>query len=165
VKDQDTLLRAAAVLARSGVPFALDILGFDTLDGEIQRLAVSLGVSDCVTFHGFVPHAQLRPFFESADLLLVSSRHEADPVVVLEAAMAGVPTVGTAVGHIRGWAPHAAVAVPIRDHEALARETAALLADEARRLRIAAAAQARAIEQDADWTAGEVTRIYAELLA
>ena len=163
VKDQETLLRAAAVLATNGVPFALDIVGTDTLDGEIQRLAASLGLSDRVIFHGFLPQHELRPFFERADLLLVSSRHEADPVVVLEAAIAGVPTVGTAVGHIAEWAPHAAVAVPIRDAEALARETATLLGDEPRRWRIAAAAQARAIQQDADWTAREVVTIYDRL--
>lgn len=163
VKDQETLLRAMAVLARDGVPFVLDIVGTDTLDGEIQRLAASLGLSDHVQFHGYLPQSQLRPFFDAADLLLVSSRHEADPVVMLEAAIAGVPTVGTAVGHIVEWAPYAAVVVPIRDHEALARETAALLADDAHRMRIAAAAQARAIEHDADWTAREVLRIYDQL--
>ena len=84
-------------------------------------------------------------------------------MVLLEAAMVGVPTVGTGVGHIIEWAPHAAVAVPLRDHDALARETTALLADDARRLRIAAAAQALALAQDADWTAREVSRIYREL--
>lgn len=164
VKDQETLLRAAALLARSGIPFTLDIVGTDTLDGEIQRFAASQGVQDRVTFHGFLPQQHLRPLFERADLLLVSSRHEADPVVVLEAAMVGVPTVGTAVGHIVEWAPHAAVAVPVRDHEALARETAALLRDEPCRLRMAAAAQARAIEHDADWTAREVLKIYDRLM-
>jgi glycosyltransferase involved in cell wall biosynthesis len=163
VKDQETLLRAGAVLAKQGIPFAMDIVGADTLNGEIERLAVSLGVSNCVTFHGVLPREQLRLLFEGADLLVMSSRHEADPVVVLEAAIAGVPTVGTAVGHILEWTPHAAVAVPVRDYEALARETAALLAEDARRVGIAAAAQARAIEQDADWTSREVSRLYEHL--
>ena len=163
VKDQPTLLRAAARLAHGGVLFSLDVVGVDTLDGEIQRTAVSLGISDRVTFHGFLPQAELRPLVERADLLLLTSRHEAGPLVVLEAALAGVPTVGTAVGHIAEWGPEAAAVVPVADAEALARETAALLADDERRRQIAAAAQRRAIAEDADWTARQVLGIYAAL--
>ena len=163
VKDQPTLLRAAALVAHEGVPFSLDVVGVDTLNGEIQGTALSLGVSDRVTFHGFLPQAELHPLLERADLLLMSSRHEAGPIVVLEAALTGVPTVGTAVGHIAEWQPEAAVAVPVGDPEALARETAALLADDERRTRIAAAAQRRAIAEDADWTARQVLAIYAAL--
>ena len=101
---------------------------------------------------------------ESADLLLLTSRHESGPLVVLEAAIAGVPTVGTAVGHLVDWAPHAAVTVPVGDAEALARETAALLADEDHRLRLAEAVQARAEVEDADWTALQILLRY-EVLA
>ena len=77
--------------------------------------------------------------------------------------MAGVPTVGTAVGHLCDWAPDAAVAVEIGDYKALAHETAALLDDEDRRLRLAAAAQQGATREDADWTAARVLAIYDEL--
>ncbi len=164
VKDQATLMRAAALLADEGVSFQLDVVGADTLEGEVQRLAAALRVSDRVDFHGFLPHDRLRPLMERADLLLMSSRHEAGPVVALEAAVAGVPTVGTSVGHIQEWAPEAAVAVPIGDDRALAREIAALLEDDAQRRRIAAAAQARALLEDADSTAQGVLRIYADLV-
>ena len=163
VKDQGTLVRAAAILRQQGIPFHLDVVGEDTLGGVVQRTARELGLDDVVTFRGFLPHAELRPLVEAADVLLVSSRHEADPIVLLEAAVAGVPTVGTAVGHIGDWAPEAAVAVPVGDAAALARETAALLADEDRRLRIAAAAQARALAEDADWTARRIVAIYEAL--
>lgn len=165
VKDQRTLLLAARELSGAGVAFHLDVVGEDTLGGEVQGLAAALGLQAQVTFHGFLPHKALRPLVERATLLLVSSRHEADPVVVLEAAAAGVPAVGTAVGHLQDWAPEAAVAVPVGDAHALARETAALLSDEARRLRIAAAAQARAVAEDADWTAARVLEIYEALVA
>ncbi|HEX7120125.1 MAG TPA: glycosyltransferase family 4 protein [Longimicrobiales bacterium] len=163
VKDQGMLLRAARALRDAGTAFRLDIVGEDTLGGSVQRMATALGLDDVVTFHGFLPHARLRPMVEAADLVLVSSRHEADPIVLLEAAVAGVPTVGTAVGHLADWAPDAAVAVPIGDAAALARETAALLADEPRRMRIAAAAQARALAEDADWTARRINEILEEM--
>jgi glycosyltransferase involved in cell wall biosynthesis len=163
VKDQITLLRAMACLRRAGVDFHLDVVGVDTLGGRIQRLAEEYGLTGCVTFHGFLPHSQLQPLVGRAHVLVVSSRHEADPIVVMEAAMTGVPTVGTAVGHLVDWAPSAAVAVPVRDHGALAREIRALLSDEPRRLRIASCAATRVAQEDADWTAQRILRLYESL--
>jgi glycosyltransferase involved in cell wall biosynthesis len=160
VKDQATLLAAVARLRDRGVSFGLDVVGFDTLDGQIQRLAATLGLTDSVHFHGFAPHAQLRPWFQRAHALVVISIHEAAPVVLLEAAIAGVPTVGTSVGHIADFVPDAAVAVPVRDPIALAAAIEALAEDEPRRLRLAAAAQMRAMAIDADFTAATMTRIY-----
>jgi glycosyltransferase involved in cell wall biosynthesis len=164
VKDQATLLRALAHLRAQRVEFLLDVVGVDTLGGEVQRMAAALDLVGCIEFHGFLTQDRLRPLVERADLMLISSRHEAGPVVVLEAGLAGVPTVGTAVGHVDEWAPGAAVAVPVGNAARLAAETAALLADEGRRQRLAAAAQARALREDADWTAREVLQIYADLM-
>ena len=163
VKDQPVLLRALARLREAGVDATLDVVGEDTLDGRVQALAADLGLARAVRFHGFLPQDRLRSLVIGADLLLVSSRHEGDPVAMLEAAAAGVPTVGTAVGHVSDWAPEAAVAVPVGDHAALARETAALLADEPRRRRLAEAARARALAEDADWSAARVLELYEEL--
>lgn len=165
VKDQHTLVAAVADLASAGVSFTLDLVGVDTLGGEIQERSRTLGVAGQITFHGFLVQRRLRPLVESADLFLLSSRHEAGPVAVLEAAIAGVPTVGTAVGHVRDWAPEAAVAVPVDDHRALARAVQELLEDEPRRLRVATAAQGRAMARDADWTARRVEEIYHELIS
>jgi len=163
VKDQATLLRAANIMARRGVAFQMDIVGGDTLAGRIQALSRDLRMSDRLEFHGFLPHHQVRPLMERADLLLMSSRHEAGPLVVLEAAAVGVPCVGTAVGHIAEWSPSAAVAVPVGDAAALARETEALLADEPRRLRLAVAAGERARREDANYTARRFEQVYSAL--
>lgn len=163
VKDPPTIIRAAARLREMGVDFRLDVLGIDLRGGEIHRLASSLGLDGIVHFHGDVPHAELRTWMEQADLLLLASRHEGDPVVVLEAAVAGVPAVGTAVGHLAQWAPEAGSVVPFADPDALAAAAAALLADEDRRLRMAAAAQRHAMEHDADHAAERILHIYDEL--
>lgn len=165
VKDQETLLRALALLRADGIHFELDVVGADTLGGKVQRLASALGLGDRVKFWDYLPHRLLRPLVERADLLLVSSRHEAGPLVALEAAICGVPTVGTMVGHLADWAPEAALAVPVRDHEALAAAVGELLGDERRRLRLATAAQEWALHYNADWTAKRVVAWYAELTA
>jgi glycosyltransferase involved in cell wall biosynthesis len=154
VKDQATLLRAAAHLRAAGVPFTLDLVGLGT---------AALALPEGARGHGVLRRDALRALMERADLLLVSSRHEAGPLVVLEAAVAGVPSVGTAVGHVAEWTPDAALAVPVGDAEALARAAAALLDDEPRRLAIAREAQRRAVAADADYTAARFERIYREL--
>lgn len=163
VKDQPTLLRALVELANGPYAFQMDIVGEDTLGGEIQRLARELGVADKVRFHGFMTQRQLLPLMQAAHLLVVSSRHEAGPVAVLEAAAVGVPTVGTAVGHIAEWAPDAALAVPVGSGQSLAAALRRVLSDEALRLRLARAAWARAMREDADYTAGCFQAIYDEL--
>ncbi|MFC5436127.1 glycosyltransferase family 4 protein [Rhodanobacter umsongensis] len=165
VKDQPTLLHALAALREAGVAFQVDIVGVDTLQGEMQRLTAGLGLEHCVSFAGFKTQRELRPLMAAADLLVMSSLHEAGPLVMLEAAVAGVPTVGTAVGHIAEWAPSAALAVPVADAPALAGAIRRMLDDEALRLRVAAAAQRRAIHEDANHTAAVFGAIYRRLLA
>jgi glycosyltransferase involved in cell wall biosynthesis len=160
VKDQSTLLRALATLQQRGVDFALDIIGEDTLDGAIDTLSKDLGLAERVHFHGFLTQRQLRPLVESADLMILTSHHETGPVVLLEAALAGVPTVGTAVGHVAEWAPEAAIAVPIGDPAALAGAIGRLLDDEDLRLRIARVALQRATREDADYTAERFHALY-----
>jgi glycosyltransferase involved in cell wall biosynthesis len=163
VKDQPTLLRALAALDKSGIPFELDIVGEDTLHGEIQALAGRLGLSDRVRFRGFLTQRQLRPVVEAADLMIISSCHEAGPLAILEAAVAGVPTVGTAVGHIAEWAPHAALAVPVGDSAGLAGAIGQALNDEDLRLRIAREALNRATSEDAGYTARRLVELYESL--
>ena len=163
VKDQSTLLQAFALLATSRPGVHLDIVGVDTLHGEIQALAKSLNIADQIAFHGYLTQVDLRPIMEAAHILVMSSRHEADPIVMLEAAMVGVPTVGTAVGRIAEWAPDAALVAPVGDARGLASLIESLLADDQLRLRVAAAAQRRAMAEDAGHTARCFELIYAAL--
>jgi len=165
VKDQRTLLQALTVLAKTGLDFHMDIVGVDTLQGEIERLATHFGLERHVRFLGFRTQRELRPLIESSDVLVMSSLHETGPVVLLEAAVAGVPTVGTAVGHLTEWAPSAARAVPVGDWNALAEAIRQVLADEELRLRLAYTAQRRAIAEDADHTARAFEALYLQLRA
>jgi glycosyltransferase involved in cell wall biosynthesis len=165
VKDQTTLLRALAALEESGLHFEMDIVGEDTLRGEIQEMARKWGLSLQVRFHGFLTQARLRPLMEAAHLMILSSRHETGPLAMLEAAVVGVPTVGTAVGHIAEWAPRAAVAVPVGDWSGLASAIGNVLRDENTRLRIAREARSLAIREDADHTARSFQSIYEQLCA
>jgi glycosyltransferase involved in cell wall biosynthesis len=163
VKDQPTLLRALALLAQQGIPFEVDVIGEDTLQGSIQRLTYELQLANRVRFHGFLTQSQLRPIVQAAHLMIVSSRHEAGPLAVLEAATVGVPSVGTAVGHIAEWAPSAALAVPVGDWTSLAAAVRQMLTAEELRLKLAHEAYTRATREDADYTARAFLNLYGEL--
>ena len=163
VKDQRTLLQAfRRVVDRLGA-VELDIVGEDTLGGEVQRRARELRLGGRVTFHGFLPQEALAARYRAAHLHVLSSRHESQGVVILEAAAAGLPTVGTAVGLLPTLAPDAARVVPPGDAAALADAICALLVDRAAREALGAAAQRFAEAHDAAWTARTFEAIYARV--
>ena len=160
VKDQTTLLLALAALRDLKISFHMDVIGEDTLGDAVQKLAVDLKLGGAVRFHGFLTQRDVVPLVSAAHLMMLSSRHEAGPLAVLEAAAVGVPSVGTAVGHLAEWAPNAALCVPVGDWAALARETARLLNNEDQRLRLAVSAHQRALLEDADVTAASFQALY-----
>jgi glycosyltransferase involved in cell wall biosynthesis len=163
VKDHGTMLRALRLLADRGYDFRLDVVGEDTLSGETQALAVELGLASRICFHGFLTQRELRPIVENAHVALVSSRHEAGPFAMLEAAAVGVPTVGTAVGHVAEWSPDAALAVPCRDAAALANALESVLEDDELRIRLGHEALRRAEAENADFTARRFREIYRQV--
>jgi glycosyltransferase involved in cell wall biosynthesis len=163
VKDQETLLRALRLVVEQEPAVHLDIVGEDTLGGVVQARCAELGMGRHVTFQGFLPSDRLLPLYQSAHLHLLTSRHESQAVVVGEAAAAGLPTVGTAVGVLAELAPESALAVPVGDERAMAAGILALLRDPERREQIGRAAQAWARRYDADWTAAQFERLYADI--
>jgi glycosyltransferase involved in cell wall biosynthesis len=165
VKDQATLLRAAALLQTRRVDFALEIAGAGPLEPDVCRLVEQLGIGARVSFRGALTHDELPGFYRDAAAFVLSSRHEAQCMAALEAAACGVPIVGTAVGVVPELVPDAAVAVPIGDHGALAAALEALLRDAARRRALADAAVAQVSAEFAVETCVERTRaLYRELV-
>jgi glycosyltransferase involved in cell wall biosynthesis len=128
VKDQVTLLRAFARL-RTKLPCAtLDIAGDGPLRNELEALAAKLDVAAAVRFCGEVDHPDLPELiYRGASALVLSSRHEAQGMVAIEAAACGVPIAGTRVGVIPELAGSAASVAPVGSVEALADAMAATL--------------------------------------
>jgi glycosyltransferase involved in cell wall biosynthesis len=111
VKDQRTLLAAFAELRHRVPGLRLDIVGDGPLRADLARVAHELEISDAVCFVGERDHGQLVPLYQSAHAFVLSSRHEAQCMVALEAASCGLPVIGTSVGVVPELAPHAAVKV------------------------------------------------------
>jgi len=163
VKDQPTLLRAFVRILAAEPTARLDIVGEDTLQGEIQALARTLGLEEAVAFHGFEPSDRVAERLRTSHLLLHSSLSEAGQMVTLEAGACGVPCVGTCVGHVADLAPSAAVAVPIGDSEALARAALDLLRNPTQRGLLAQRALHFVRAHDADFTAERFEQLYLQL--
>jgi glycosyltransferase involved in cell wall biosynthesis len=145
IKDQATLVRAAARLHERGRRFRLEVLGEGPLRGGLEELARRLNVDSCVRFRGAVRHEALPEAYRGAAAFVLSSRHEAQSMAVLEAAACGVSTVGTAVGLVPELAEAgAARAVPTHDPEALAGALDDLLGSAERRRALGLAARAQA---------------------
>jgi glycosyltransferase involved in cell wall biosynthesis len=126
VKDQITLLRAVAQLRASVPGVHFHVAGDGPLRTALCDQARALDLAGSVTFHGHIPRHHLASFYRAADVLALSSRFESQSVVVLEAALSGLPIVGTAVGLVSDFAPDAAIAVPVGDDAALARAMASM---------------------------------------
>ena len=130
VKDQRLLLRAFARVLPAVPTARLDIVGDGPLRPELEHLAAQLGVRDAVCFRGSVDHAALPAVYASAAAFVLSSRHEAQCMVALEAAACARPIVGTSVGIIPQLAAAgAALASPVGDLTALADAMHAALSD------------------------------------
>lgn len=164
VKDQPTLLRAFKEILANEPEARLDVVGEDTLKGEIQRLAGELGLGGAVAFHGFQPSEVVAEMLQRSHLLLHSSLSECELVVCLEAAACAVPTVGTEVGLIADLAPEAAVAVPVRDAVGMATAAVELLHTPGRRKRLGRHALDFARAHDADRTACQFEALYGEMV-
>jgi glycosyltransferase involved in cell wall biosynthesis len=170
VKDQATLVRAVAELADRSIDVHLDVVGENTLGKAIPDLVRELDIAERVSFHGYQPTESLASFYARAHVFVLSSRHEAANVAVLEAAASGVPIVGTAVGHLADWTSSSgvnprpvidkAVTVPTRDPSALADAVERVLASPEVRSQMARAARAWTLAHDADWTAREFEALY-----
>lgn len=100
IKGLADLIGTVALLVERGITnFHLDILGPTDHHPAYYMLcrekARTLRVEDYLTFRGTV---NVRELLGEFDMLVLPSYNEGQPIVVLEAMTAGIPTVGTEVG-------------------------------------------------------------------
>lgn len=162
-KDHETLFRAFAALPEE-LGAHLVLLGRGSREAELRKLA-----GDRVVFAGFVENPV--DAYAAADVIALSSRHEGLGLVLVEAALAGVPAVATNVGGIAEAVRDGVTGLlaPAADADAaskaLGTSLARLLGDADERARMGAAARDFARERfSVERYVREHLALYAELL-
>jgi glycosyltransferase involved in cell wall biosynthesis len=97
IKGADLLIDAVARLHADGKPVTLTLGGDGEEMGALKAQVQRLGLTDAVRFIG---HVKARYGFSKGRLLVVPSRGDSMPYVVIEAAAAGIPMVAANVGGI-----------------------------------------------------------------
>jgi glycosyltransferase involved in cell wall biosynthesis len=125
LKGADVLIEAIAHLGRAGRVVSATIIGEGDESNALRAQVGRLGLTGEVRFLGHVP---ARRAFSLGRLLVVPSRGESLPYVVIEAAAAGIPMLATNVGGVSEiFGPHASRLVPPDNPSALAEAIAEAL--------------------------------------
>jgi len=123
------VLLAAVAQARNRVSFDLAIVGDGPERTDLQRLANGLGAADRVRFVGWQENPL--PSMAQADVIVIPSRYEGLPNVLLEALCLAKPTIVTRCSPIVRdlAAAGACLDVPCDNPSVLASAIASLLSD------------------------------------
>lgn len=97
IKGADLLIEAVARLRADGKAVTLTLAGDGEETANLKALIDRLRLGDAVRFIG---HVKARHGFSKGRLLVVPSRGDSMPYVVIEAAAAGIPLVAAKVGGI-----------------------------------------------------------------
>jgi glycosyltransferase involved in cell wall biosynthesis len=97
IKGADILIDAVARLRADGKPVTLTLAGEGEEIGSLKNQIQQHGLAGAVRFIG---HVKARDGFSKGRLLVVPSRGDSMPYVVIEAAAAGIPMVAANVGGI-----------------------------------------------------------------
>lgn len=156
-KGQDIALRA---FLRAAPAATLVFIGhrFTPFTEALRSIAAGAPPQSRVLFLEDSGPATVAAAYVAADLVVLSSRGETQPLVLLDGMAAGKPFLSTDVGGVRDLAG----GVVVRDEAELAREMAALVADPARRAGLGAAGRAAC---DAIYSWPRVLDAYEALLA
>ena len=154
IKNLPLLVEGFARAARHESALRLLICGEGQLRASLDRRVRALGLGGRVHWAGYIPHHELGPYYDAADVFAIASAHDNFPVVVLEAMAAGLPVVGTRVGGIPLQIEEPLTGLLVRpgDADDLARALLMLARDRALARRMGDAGRER-VQNRFSWTA------------
>jgi len=97
VKDHAFLVRACRQLKDRGANFICLIAGDGPERSPLERLIRDLELHGEVRLLGHVPHRDLDTYYAAADLVVLTSRSEGIPLVLMEAMSHGKPVIAPAI--------------------------------------------------------------------
>jgi glycosyltransferase involved in cell wall biosynthesis len=128
-KGVDVLLRAVARCVDQGFRLSLTVVGDGQYRPELEQLAITLGLKECVRFAGQLPAGPaVRDALDAADLFVMPSRQEGLPRAMVEAMARALPCIGSNIGGIPELLSPDSI-VPVGDDAALAHTIMSVLGD------------------------------------
>lgn len=125
IKGADLLVDAIALLHESGKKVTLTLGGEGEETATLKAQVERLGLTDAIRFIG---HVKARYGFSKGRLLVVPSRGDSMPYVVIEAGAAGIPMIAARVGGIPEiFGPESPALFAASNAEAMAEAIAAAL--------------------------------------
>jgi glycosyltransferase involved in cell wall biosynthesis len=97
VKDHAFLIRACNLLKKRAVPFVCLVAGEGPEREALESLICSLDLKSDVLLVGHLSHQQLAACYATADLVVLTSRSEGIPLVLMEAMARGKPVLAPAI--------------------------------------------------------------------
>jgi glycosyltransferase involved in cell wall biosynthesis len=163
------LLEAWAKLAAEwdGPVRARLTLAGDGLVAEARRSIMELGIERSAQVRDWLPASEAAALLAAADVFVLPSRHEGQPMAVLEAMARGVCVVASDVGGIPELVEHgrSGLLVPPDDADALGAALRTALGDRTARERLGAAARQRVLtEFDVDVVWRRLDALYREVI-
>lgn len=160
-KAHEVLFVAFKIFLAAHPDALLVVIGGGPRDAELRLLVTDLGIDAHVVFTGLRRSAS--QLIAAFDVFVLSSMHEASPIGVIEAMMAGVAVVATDVGALRDLIHdrHEGVLVPVGDSARMAEALVEIASDDGLRPQLGAAARARA---EREFTVERTARAYEALI-
>ena len=166
IKGLDVLLRALGQVGDQRLHCA--IVGDGPLKGELETEVRQLKLDKQVRFCGRRPTAEIPAWINAADVLVLPSRSEGRPNVVLEAQACGVPVIATRVGGTPELVRDGVngLLIDSEDVEALAQRLVLLMKDQNYRQQLGKRARENIVGGNFSWdySARSMQEIYRELL-
>jgi glycosyltransferase involved in cell wall biosynthesis len=172
-KGYDYLLRSCRLLADRGVDLHLTLAGDGPRALHLKDLARQLGLSDRVSFPGFVAYDAVPDLFYASDIFIMpsvvhsSGDRDGIPTVIMEALMHRVPVIATDVSGISEVIEDGitGLLIPEKDPRAIAEAVERMVANRDEALIMAERGRARVVEQfDPERNHKRVLDLYTELV-
>ncbi|GAB4497626.1 MAG: glycosyltransferase [Anaerolineales bacterium] len=93
-KGHAYLLQALAQLKQQGYAFHCTLVGDGPEEQRLKQFVQESGMTQQVTFAGYMPHADVWQYFANCDIFALPSWNEAFGVVYIEALSLGKPVIG-----------------------------------------------------------------------
>lgn len=92
-KNIDFIIKSLSELIKDNTNYKLVIASDGPYRKNTEELVKKLNLTNKIIFTGYLDHKQLEDYYSLADVFLMASRSETQGLVLVEAAMAGLPSV------------------------------------------------------------------------